>query len=161
MTHTLTLTHIMGMGFCGYGYGSAFSDPGLTHGDPYAPVACWDSIHSILCIAALNNLELHHINVKNAYLNAPLKEEIYMVAPKECGARYWQLQKGLYGLRQAGRQWYIHLHETYLSLGFSRCKSDWSMYTRWSATGISISATSVDDLLLVSNSKVESDLAAA
>ena len=36
MTHMLTLTHIMGMGFCGYGYGSAFSDPGLTHGDPYS-----------------------------------------------------------------------------------------------------------------------------
>jgi len=35
MTHMLTLTHVMGMGFCGYGYGSAFSDPGLTHGDPY------------------------------------------------------------------------------------------------------------------------------
>ncbi len=64
----------------------------------FAPVARWDSIHSILCIAALNNLELCHIDVKNAYLNTPLEEEIYMVVPKECSARYWQLWKGLYGL---------------------------------------------------------------
>src|SRR5216684_4141097 len=127
----------------------------------FTPVAHWDSICSILCIAALNNLELRHIDVKNAYLNTPLEEEIYMVAHEECSARYWRLRKGLYGLRQAGRQWYIHLHETYLSLRFSRCESDWSMYTRWSATGVSISATSVDDLLLASDSKVESDLTAA
>ena len=72
--------------------------PGQDYTFTFAPVACWDSIHSILCIAALNNLELHHINVKNAYLNAPLKEEIYMVAPKKCSTRYWQLWKGLYGL---------------------------------------------------------------
>jgi len=64
----------------------------------FAPVAHWDSICSILYIATLNDLELCHINIKNAYLNAPLKEEIYMDAPKECGARYWWLWKGLYGL---------------------------------------------------------------
>src|SRR5258708_8427135 len=124
----------------------------------FAPIAHWDSIRSILCIDTLNNLELRHINVKNAYLNAPLKEEIYMVMPEECGTRYWTLRNGRYGRRQASRQWYIHLHETYLSLRFSRCKSDWSMYTRRSATSISISATSVDDLLLASNSKAESNL---
>jgi hypothetical protein len=51
----------------------------------FTPVTCWDSIHSTLCITALNDLELHHIDVKNAYLNAPLEEEIYMVAPEGCG----------------------------------------------------------------------------
>src|SRR5260370_2556189 len=107
----------------------------------FAPVARWDSIHSILCIAALNNLELCHIDIKNAYLNAPLEEEIYMVAPEGCGTRYWRLQKGLYGLQQAGRQWYLTLHKPYLSLGFSRCESDWIVYSRRSATGGSFSAT--------------------
>jgi reverse transcriptase-like protein len=47
-------------------------------------VACWDLICSILCITALNDLELCHIDIKNAYLNVPLKEEIYMVAPEGC-----------------------------------------------------------------------------
>ena len=127
----------------------------------FAPVARWDSIRSILCIATLNDYELRHIDVKNAYLNAPLQEEIYMVAPEGCGSRYWRLRKGLYGLRQAGRQWYLHLHETYSSLGFTRCQSDWSVYVRKSPSALSISATSVDDLLLASNSQTESNLATA
>ena len=127
----------------------------------FAPVARWDSIRSILCIATLNDYELRHIDVKNAYLNAPLQEEIYMVAPEGCGSRYWRLRKGLYGLRQAGRQWYLHLHETYSSLGFTRCQSDWSVYVRKSPSALSISAMSVDDLLLASNSQMESNLATA
>jgi hypothetical protein len=39
-----------------------------------------------VCMAALNDFELHHVDVKNAYLNALLNEEIYMIAPEGCGA---------------------------------------------------------------------------
>ena len=125
----------------------------------FTPVARWDSIRSILCIATLNDYELRHIDIKNAYLNAPLEEEIYLVAPEGCNSRYWRLRKGLYGLRQAGRQWYLRLHDAYTSIGFTRCQSDWSVYIRKSADSLTISASSVDDLLLASNSKMESDLA--
>jgi reverse transcriptase-like protein len=76
----------------------------------FALIICWDFIRSILCMAALNDFELHHVDIKNAYLNAPLNEEIYMIAPEGCSAQYWQLQKGLYRLRQVSRQWYLHLH---------------------------------------------------
>jgi hypothetical protein len=84
-----------------------------------------------------------------------------MVAPEGSPAPYWHLHKGLYRLRQAGRQWYLHLHDAYTSLGFTRCESDWSVYIRKTSSSLSISATSVDDLLLASNSKSESDLAAS
>ena len=127
----------------------------------FAPIARWDSIRSILCIATLNNYKLPHIDVKNAYLNAPLQEEIYMIAPEGCGTCYWHLRKELYGLHQAGRQWYLHLHEAYTPLGFTCCQSDWSVYIRESPSALTISATSVGDLLLASNSKAESDLAAS
>jgi hypothetical protein len=126
----------------------------------FAPVARWDSIRSILCIATINNFELRHIDVKNAYLNAPLDEEIYMVAPEGSGSKYWRLKKGLYGLHQAGRQWYLLLHDAYSSLGFKRCVSDWSVYVRRSNNDLTVSATSVDDLLIASNSIAESNLAA-
>jgi hypothetical protein len=125
----------------------------------FAPVARWESIRSILCIATLNDYELRHIDVKTAYLNAPLQEEIYMVAPEGCGSKYWRLLKGLYGLRQAGRQWYLFLHDVYCNLGYNRCQSDWSVYVRKTESALSISATSVDDLLIASDSKAESDLA--
>ncbi len=124
----------------------------------FTPVAHWESIRTILCIATLNNFELRHIDVKNAYLNAPLQEEIYMVVPKGCKSLYWRLQKGLYGLQQAGRQWYMHLHKVYTTLGFHHYQSDWSVYIRRSPSVLSISTTSVDDLLLASSSKSESNL---
>jgi len=126
----------------------------------FAPVARWESIWLILCIAAINDFELQHIDIKNAYLNVPLDEEIYLIVPKGFGAPYWCLRKSLYGLQQAGRQWYLHLHDTYTSLGYMQCESDWSIYVRKSEIALSISATSVDNLLIASNSKTESNLAA-
>lgn len=74
-------------------------------------------------------------------------------------SRFWLLHKGLYGLRQAGRQWYLTLHQVYTELEFSHCSSNWSVYTRHSSA-FSMSATSVDDILIASDSQIESDLCA-
>jgi hypothetical protein len=137
--------------------------PGQDFTFTFAPVARWDSIRTLLCIAATHDLEIRQMDVKTAYLNGPLDEEIYMKAPLgfNSSAPYWRLHKGLYGLRQAGRQWYLTLHEAYTNLGYTRCETDWSVYTRRVADGFSMSATSVDDIILVSNSKAESDRAAS
>ena len=80
--------------------------PGQDFNFTFAPVACWDAIRSILCIAAINNYEIRQLDIKTAYLNGPLDEEIYMKAPEgfSTPSTYWHLRKGLYGLRQAGRQ---------------------------------------------------------
>ena len=96
-----------------------------------------------------------------AYLNGPLEEEIYMKAPDgfDFSSPFWRLRKGLYGLRQAGRQWYLTLHDAYTNLGYTRCQSDWSVYTRKSSSGFTMSATSVDDIILASDSKSELDQA--
>ena len=82
-----------------------------------------------------------------------------MKAPEgfDFSSPFWCLRKGLYGLRQAGRQWYLTLHDAYTNLGFTRCHSDWSVYTRQSPSGFTMSATSVDDIILASDSKLESD----
>jgi len=126
----------------------------------FAPVACWESIQSILCITAMNDFELRHIDMKNAYLNAPLYKEIYLVMPKGYRAPYWHLCKGLYDLRQARRQWYLHLYDAYISLGFIWYESDWSVYVWKSDISITILATSINNLLIASNSKTESELTA-
>jgi hypothetical protein len=137
--------------------------PGQDFTFTFAPVARWDSIRTLLCISALQDLELRQLDVKTAYLNGPLDEEIYMRAPTGFGltSPYWRLRKGLYGLRQAGRQWYLTLHDAYSDLGFKRCETDWSVYTRRTPSAFTMSATSVDDILLASDSKTESDLAAS
>ena len=51
-----------------------------------------------------------------------------MIAPNESNSKYWRLHKGLYGLCQAGRQWYLHLDKAYRALSFIRCELDWSVY---------------------------------
>jgi hypothetical protein len=137
--------------------------PGQDFTFTFAPVARWDSIRTLLCLAAIHDLELRQLDVKTAYLNGPLEEEIYMKAPDgfSYSSPYWRLRKGLYGLRQAGRQWYLTLHDAYTDLGYTRCESDWSVYTRRSPSSFTLSATSVDDILLASDSKAESDAAAA
>jgi hypothetical protein len=136
--------------------------PGQDFTCTFAPVARWDSIRSILCIAATHDYVVRQLDVKTAYLNGPLDEEIYMKAPHgfTSSSHFWRLRKGLYGLRQAGRQWYLTLHDAYSALGFSRCNSDWSVYTRRTPSTFSMSATSVDDIIIASDSQSESDLCA-
>jgi hypothetical protein len=133
--------------------------PGQDFNYTFAPVACWDSIRTVLSLATIHDYELRQLDVKTAYLNGPLDEEIYMHAPPGSDTPYWRLQKGLYGLRQAGQQWYLTLHETYSDLNYTRCESDWSVYTCNVGETVTISATSIDDILLATNSKEVSNVA--
>jgi Reverse transcriptase (RNA-dependent DNA polymerase) len=103
---------------------------------------------------------LHHIDIKTAFLNGPLDEELYMWKPDGLRTGFWQLLKGLYGLHQAGRQWYLHLNERFEAMGFKQTDSDWSVHQRFTTDGHLISATSVDNILLASSSKEESNRAA-
>jgi hypothetical protein len=134
--------------------------PGQDFNYTFVPIAHWDSIRTVLSLATIHDYELCQLDVKTAYLNGPLDEEIYMHAPPGSDTPYWRLRKGLYGLRQAGRQWYLTMHETYSDLNYTRCESDWSVYTHNIGKTVTISATSVDDILLATNSKEASDIAA-
>lgn len=135
--------------------------PGQDFSHTFAPVARWDSIRTILAISAARDRELRHIDIKTAFLNGPLQEEIYMRKPDVLGRGYWKLLKGLYGLKQAGRTWYIEFNKTLNGLGFARCESDWSTHHKGSINNGSFSATSVDDILLSSTSPTESNAVTA
>lgn len=131
--------------------------PGQDFTHTFAPVAKWDSIRFVLCIATMYDWELRHIDIKTAYLNGTLKEEIYLERPKILGPGIWRLKKALYGLKQAGREWYAEINKTYESMGMKRCEADWSVHHRQTTEGTSLTATSVDDILLASNSREESN----
>jgi hypothetical protein len=66
------------------------------------PVAKWDSLHTILSLATKYDWELHHLDVKAAYLNTNFEEEHYLKKPGIVGKGYWKLLKGLYSLCQSG-----------------------------------------------------------
>jgi hypothetical protein len=76
--------------------------PGQDFTYMFAPVARWESIRLLLAIAATYDWELRQIDVKTAYLNGPLDQEIYMKKPDILGPGFWRLLKGLYGLKQSG-----------------------------------------------------------
>ncbi|GJT08018.1 retrotransposon protein, putative, ty1-copia subclass [Tanacetum coccineum] len=82
---------------------------GLDYFDTYSLVTRITSIRMILAIAALRNLEVHQIDVKKAFLNRDLKEEIYMNQPKgfmapRLESKVCRLVKSLYDLRKAPKQ---------------------------------------------------------
>ena len=131
--------------------------PGQDFTYTFAPTARWESIRTLLTLTANNDWELRQVDVKTAFLNGPLDEEIYMRKPEILGQGFWRLHRGLYGLKQAGRQWYLDLDEKLNQIGFKRTESDWSVHVRQSLSDKSISTTSVDDMLIASTSKAESD----
>lgn len=84
---------------------------GLNYNETFSAAAKMPMVRVVLGNAAIQNWELEHVDVKSAYLNAPLKEVIYMNPPRGVlkpgqEGKYCRLLKGLYGLKQAGRGWY-------------------------------------------------------
>jgi hypothetical protein len=102
--------------------------PGQDFNHTLTPVACWDSIRLLLSLVALHNWELCHIEIKTAYLNGRLKEDIYMWCPKILGPGFWHLLKTIYRLKQSGHEWYQDMDKSYEDMGFQRCESDWSIH---------------------------------
>ncbi|KAK4279046.1 hypothetical protein QN277_016809 [Acacia crassicarpa] len=79
---------------------------GLDYFDTYSPVTRITSIRMLIALAALNGLELHQMDVKTAFLNGELEEEIYLEQPEGFVVsgqerKVCRLIKSLYGLKQA------------------------------------------------------------
>jgi transposase InsO family protein len=100
---------------------------GINFYDTYSPVAKLSTIRTIIALAAINNMSLHHIDVNTAYINAPLDEDIYMRPPKDFNLgrnQVLKLSKSIYGLKQAGLNWYLCISSYLSTLGFTKCLSD-------------------------------------
>ena len=90
--------------------------PSIGYFNMFAPVAHLLFIHAVLSIAAVNDYEIHQIDIKGAYSNGILTsdEVIFMKQPPgytESPGKVCQLHKTLYGLKQSGRRWYQRLVE--------------------------------------------------
>ena len=81
---------------------------GIDYNETFSPVLCKDSFKIIMALVAHYNLELHQMDVKTAFLNGDLNENVYMAQPKDfvmegkerMGCR---LKKSIYGLKQASK----------------------------------------------------------
>jgi hypothetical protein len=107
--------------------------PGVDFDETFAPTTKWAALRAILALAALEDLELESIDISNAYLNGELHNvDVYMQQPDGFAERdsTWvaRLLKGLYGLKQGGREWFCRLEEVLVELGFARIRSDLSVF---------------------------------
>ena len=91
---------------------------GLDCNETLAPVARMDSIRMVLAIVASKKWEVHHMDVKSAFLHGDLEEEIYMKQPEgfiDDPSLVCRLRKYLYGLKQAPRAWYSKMDSFLIS----------------------------------------------
>ncbi|KAK1605255.1 hypothetical protein QYE76_028928 [Lolium multiflorum] len=84
---------------------------GIDFGETYAPVARLESIRILLAYASHHNFKLQQMDVKSAFLNGPLHEEVYVKQPPgfedlNFPNHVYKLDKALYGLKQAPRAWF-------------------------------------------------------
>ena len=96
---------------------------------------------------------MHHMDVKSAFLNGELDEEVYVQQPPGFIAtgheeKVLKLNKALYGLRQAPRTWNVKLDRSLHDLGFDRCVSEYGMYTKGTAASRVVVGVYVDDLII-------------
>ena len=108
---------------------------GIDFEDAFAPVVRLESVRLLLALAASEGWTVHHMDVKSAFLNGVLKEEVYVAQPPgfvvsgEEG-KVLRLVKALYGLRQAPYAWYAKLDASLASFGFWRSINEHAVYTR-------------------------------
>jgi hypothetical protein len=98
---------------------------GIDYNKTFTLVAKFTSIYTLLTLAAKHNLKLHQIDVKMAFLNGELDEEIYMNLPpgfKKLDI-VWKLKKGLYRLKQVGQELCKKLCTKFEAIGFTQCHS--------------------------------------
>ena len=104
--------------------------PGVDYFEVFHPVGKGVTFRLLCAKAACRQLKLFHVDIKGAFLHATLKEEIYMELPEGTGYEtegapcVVKLKKSLYGLKQAGRDWYCAHSDVLLSIGFQRSRVD-------------------------------------
>lgn len=131
---------------------------GVDFMDTFSTVAKLVTVKILLALAACQGWHLLQLDVNNAILNGDLFEEVYMditLGYKPRGEYVssnsklvYKLHKSLYGLRQASRQWYSKLSHILLQLGFTQCKSDYSLLTHGSGLPFVALLVNVDDIII-------------
>ncbi|KAJ0936654.1 putative RNA-directed DNA polymerase [Helianthus annuus] len=106
---------------------------GIDFEDAFAPVARIETIRLLLAVAAKESWVVHHMDVKSAFLNGELVEEVYVTQPtgfeiKGKEQMVYRLHKALYGLRQAPRAWNARLDRSLKEFGFSKCAHEQAVY---------------------------------
>lgn len=130
---------------------------GIDYEETFAPVAKLNTVRVLLSIAVNLDWQLHQMDVKNAFLNGDLLEEVYMDSPPgleaEFGNKVCRLRKSLYGLKQSPRAWFEKFTRSVKEFGYHQCQTDHTLFVNHGENGsITILIVYVDDIIITGNS---------
>jgi hypothetical protein len=125
---------------------------GVDFDEVFAPVARIETVIVLLALAAEGGWQVHHMDVKSAFLNGDLTETVFVRQPPGFvvgkGDKVLKLRKALYGLRQAPRAWNSKLDKELIALGFVRSKLEHAVYRRSNKGSFLLVGVYVDDLVI-------------
>jgi hypothetical protein len=126
---------------------------GVYYDETFAPVARYTSIKNIIAIAMEMGWRIHQMDVKTAFLNGFIEEEVYIEQPQGFGVSEREshvclLKKALYGLKQAPIAWYSHIDTYLLQMGFEKSDVDPNLYYIIRGENTLIFILYVDDLFI-------------
>jgi hypothetical protein len=131
----------------------------------FAPVSRHATVRALLALAASLDLEVEQLDVKTAFLNGILEEEIWAEQPegyKTGGAEMkLRLHKSLYGLKQASRTWFLRLSKGMRAIGFETSSADPALFYKPGAREMVYVVVWVNDALLIGTPAAVGDFKAA
>lgn len=129
---------------------------GLDYHETFSPVAKMVTVRTIISLAASYGWDICQMDVSNAFLQGDLHEDVYMDLPlgfhRKGDHKVCKLQKSLYGLKQASRQWNIKFTDALLKEGYCQSAHDHSLFTRKHGGDLVVLLVYVDDLLITGTS---------
>jgi len=127
---------------------------GMDYEETFVPVAKMTTIRILIVVASIRRWHISQLDVKNAFLNGDLQEEVYMTHPpgiSRDSGYVCKLKKALYGLKQAPRAWFEKLSIVILSLDFVFSSHDSALFIRCTDAGRIILSLYVDDMIITSD----------
>ncbi|GJU08776.1 retrovirus-related pol polyprotein from transposon TNT 1-94 [Tanacetum coccineum] len=130
----------------------------IDYDERYAPVARLESIRILLAIACANDFKLYQMDVKSAFLNGFINEEVYVAQPLgfidfQKPNYVYKLKKALYGLKQAPKAWYDRLKAFLIKHEYLMGIVDNILFTKRSKSHLVIVQIYVDDIIFGSTSQ--------
>ncbi|GJR07210.1 retrovirus-related pol polyprotein from transposon TNT 1-94 [Tanacetum coccineum] len=127
-------------------------EEGIDFEESFAPVARLEAVRIFVAYAAHKSFPIYQMDVKTAFLNGPLKEEVYVAQPDgfvdpDHPEKVYRLRKALYGLKQAPRAWYDELSNFLMSKGFTKDTIDPTLFIIRYGEDILLVQIYVDDII--------------
>ncbi|EOY09596.1 Cysteine-rich RLK (RECEPTOR-like protein kinase) 8, putative [Theobroma cacao] len=134
---------------------------GVDYQETFAPVAKINTICILISIAANRDWHLQQFDVKSAFLNGDLKEEVHIKLPPGikhsslCRRKVCKLKKSLCGLKQSPRAWFVRFSSIMKAFGYKQSNSDHTLFIKHKEGKVTALIMYVDDIVLTKDDPYE------